>query len=56
MDDKSSQEDEISALKSIYEENDIFYFDNEKNSGKFFIKYDSQPNEKFKIRISKLVE
>ncbi|CAF0833456.1 unnamed protein product [Brachionus calyciflorus] len=38
MEDKTTQDDEITAIKSIYEEEDIFAFDEEKRTGKFFVK------------------
>ncbi len=48
MDDKSAQEDEIFALKSIYEENDIFIFDDQKRTGSFYVKHEP-PNECFNL-------
>ena len=38
MDDKNAQNDEILVLKSIYEENDLFLFDEQLNLGKFYVK------------------
>ena len=38
MDDKNAQNDEILVLKSIYEENDLFLFDEQLNMGKFYVK------------------
>lgn len=38
MDDKSAQDDEILAIKSIYEEDDVFTFDEEKRIGNFCVK------------------
>ena len=40
-DDQSAQDDEILALKSIYEENDLFYYDEVKKSGKFYVKFEN---------------
>jgi hypothetical protein len=41
MDDDSAQQDEILALKSIYEENDIFTYDETSKKGKFFVRISS---------------
>lgn len=41
MDDKSLREDEILAIKSIYEEEDIFSYDDDNLSGNFFVKFES---------------
>jgi hypothetical protein len=38
MDVKNAQNDEILVLKSIYEENDLFLFDEQLNLGKFYVK------------------
>ena len=38
MTDKDSQFDEILALKSIYEEEDLLKFDDDTNSGTFYAK------------------
>lgn len=63
MDDKSIQNDEILALKSIYEEDDILVFDEETRSGRLFIKISSCestpfglffPDENLKIKLINL--
>lgn len=41
MDDKSLIDDEIAAIRSIYEEEDIFSYDAETRRGRFFAKYES---------------
>ena len=38
----TAQEDEINAIKSIYEEDDLFMFDKEKKCGSFRIKFSSE--------------
>ena len=40
-DDLAAQEDEILALKSIYEGNDLFDFDEATRKGKFFVKFEN---------------
>jgi hypothetical protein len=50
MSDKSAQFDEILALKSIYEEEDIFNFDSESNSGKVYIKINSPIDKPFLLK------
>ncbi len=52
MDDKSAQEDEILALKSIYEENDIFSIDENNKSGKFYVKIEAPLNQYFTLNFS----
>jgi hypothetical protein len=42
MDDNLAQEEEINALKSIYQENDIFLIDESKNSGVFYVKLETE--------------
>lgn len=54
MDDKSAQEDEVLALNSIYEENDLFSFDDETKSGKFYIKVESPGSKEFTISFSNI--
>ena len=54
MDDKSAQEDEVLALNSIYEENDLFSFDDETKSGKFYIKVESPGFKEFTISFSNI--
>jgi hypothetical protein len=53
MSDKSTQFDEIIALKSIYEEDDIFSFDTESNSGKVYIKINSPLDKPFVLKFGK---
>jgi len=55
MSDKSAQFDEILALKSIYEEDDIFCFDNESNSGKVYIKINSPLDKPFLLKFGKQI-
>lgn len=50
MDDDSLREDEITAIKSIYEEEEIFTYDDTTRSGSFFVKFES-PTE-FEINLS----
>ena len=45
MEDKSSQKEEIDALKSIYEENDIFTIDHINNSGSFYVKFETESKD-----------
>jgi hypothetical protein len=47
MDDKSAQEEEICALKSIYEENDIFTIDEADNIGSFYVKLETESKDQF---------
>lgn len=49
MDDKSIQDDEILALKSIYEDDDLMVFDEQIRSGKFFIKICSDKPNPFRL-------
>ena len=49
MDDKNAQNDEILVLKSIYEENELFSFDEQSNSGKFYAKVTLSDTKMFTI-------
>ena len=49
MDDEAAQEDEILALKSIYEESDIFSFNETTRKGTFFVKISSTPPQLFNL-------
>ncbi|RNA07733.1 E3 ubiquitin- ligase RNF14 [Brachionus plicatilis] len=49
MDDQSIQDDEILALKSIYEEEDILVFDEKTRSGKFIVKISSDEATVFQL-------
>lgn len=51
MDDYVSRVDEISAIKSIYEEEEIFNYDEENRCGKIFVKYES--HTQFELNLSK---
>ena len=53
MDDKNAQEEEVLALKSIYEENDMFSFDEASNSGKFYIKLELPETKLLSINFGK---
>ena len=53
MDDKTSQEDEILAMKSIYEDNDMFVFNERTHSGLFAIKHEAH-GEKYLIKFGTL--
>ena len=52
MGDKSAQDDEILVLKSIYEENELFSFDEQTNSGKFYVKITRSDSQMFSIDFS----
>jgi len=47
MDDKCAQQDEVLALKSIYE--DEFLFDEQTNKGSFFVKIESSDSKFFNL-------
>lgn len=49
--DKEAQKDEILALKSIYEENDLLNFDSNSNKGVFYVKIAS--NQLFQLNFGK---
>ena len=49
MVDQSAQEDEILALHSIYEEEDLFMFNTDKKTGTFFVKINSQESTLFNL-------
>ncbi len=55
MDDQNAQEDEILALKSIYEENDLFSFNETTKSGKFYAKTELSDSKVLTINFSKLI-
>ncbi len=50
MSDLSIQDDEINAIKSIYEENDIFSFDFATRCGKFFAKQECSKPDHFLVK------
>lgn len=50
--DKSAQEDEILALKSIYE--DEFSFDEQTNKGSFFVKIEAPEPSFFCLNFGKI--
>lgn len=50
--DKSAQEDEILALKSIYEEE--FSFDEQTNKGSFFVKIEAAEPSFFSLNFGKI--
>jgi len=49
MDNEAAQEDEILALKSIYEETDIFCYNESTRKGTFFVKISSTPPQLFNL-------
>ena len=49
MDDKHAQREEIEALGSIYEETELFSFDEKSNKGTFYIKIESNASNYFTI-------
>ena len=53
MEDQSAQEDEILAIRSIYEEEDLFNFDSEKKTGTFFIKISVPESNSLEINFGK---
>jgi hypothetical protein len=52
MDDISAQQDEILALKSIYE--DEFFFDEKTRKGSFYVKIESLDSNDFRINFGKI--
>ena len=52
MDDKLLTDEEISAIRSIYEEDEIFNFDELTRQGKFFIKFESPSKFDLNLGIS----
>lgn len=52
MDDKSAQEDEVLALKSIYEEE--FTFDETSNKGSFFVKIEAPESKEFTLNFGNI--
>jgi hypothetical protein len=53
-DNLSIQDDEINAIKSIYEENDIFLFDFDTRRGKFFAKQECVKPSQFLVNVGNL--
>ncbi len=49
------QQDEILALKSIYEESDIFTFNETTKIGDFFVKITSPSPKMFNINFGKII-
>jgi hypothetical protein len=51
------QEDEINSIRSIYEEDEIFSYDDQKKKGNFFVKVELPMNIKeFTVRLSKKIQ
>lgn len=48
--DKSAQEEEIMALRSIYEEEDMFSFDSTNNAGTFYVKITAPESTSFNLK------
>ena len=53
MEDQLTQEEEIMALRSIYEEEDMFSFDTEQNSGTFYVKITASESIFFNLKFGK---
>lgn len=50
MENKLAQDDEILAIHSIYEEDDIFTFNNDTKIGKFFVKISADDSKGFHLK------
>lgn len=48
-DDQSAQEEEIMALRSIYEEEDMFSFDSTNKAGTFYVKITAPESSFFNL-------